>query len=94
MEGLKIQESKLALINLDEIASYYEYQQPGLGYRFVAYYYKQVEILKSMPHIGRSGKVMGTREIVLQEFPYLVIYRVRGNIVQILRVFHQHRKSL
>ena len=94
MEGLKIQESKLALANIDEIASYYEYQQPGLGYRFATYYYKQVETLKAMPHIGRSGKVMGTRELVLQEFPYLVIYRVRGNIVQILRVFHQHRKSL
>ncbi len=94
MEGLKIQETKLALANLDEIASSYEHQQPGLGYRFAIYYYNQLEILKSMPHIGRSGKIMGTRELLFQEFPYLVVYRVRGEIVQILRVFHQHRKFL
>lgn len=94
MESLKIQETKLALANLDEIASYYEQQQLGLGYRFAAYYYNQIDILKSMPHIGRSGKVMGTRELVLPEFPYLVVYRVRSDFVQILRIFHQHRKSL
>lgn len=94
MESLKIQETKLALANLDEIASYYEQQQLRLGYRFATYYYNQIDILKSMPHIGRSGKVMGTRELVLHEFPYLVVYRVRNDFVQILRIFHQHRKSL
>ncbi len=94
MESLKIQETKLALVNLDEIASYYEQHQPELGYRFATYYYKQIEILKSMPNIGRSGKVMGTRELILHEFPYLVVYRVRKDFVQILRIFHQHRKFL
>lgn len=94
MEGLKIQETKLALANLDEIASYYEQQQSGLGYRFANYYYKQLNALKSMPNIGRSGKVMGTRELVLRKFPYLVVYRVRDEFVQILRIFHQHRKFL
>lgn len=94
MEGLKIQETRLALANLDEIASYYEHQQLGLGYRFATYYYKQINILRSIPHIGRSGKVIGTKELVLHEFPYLVVYRVRSDFVQILRIFHQHRKSL
>ena len=89
MESIKIQET-----NFDEIASYYEQQQPELGYRFAVYYYKQIEVLKSMPYVGRSGKVMGTRELVLHEFPYLVVYRVRKDFVQILRIFHQHRKLL
>ena len=91
MEGLVIQESKLALANLDEIATYYETKQDGLGYRFAAYYYQQIEILTSMPNIGRPGKVFGTKELVLHEFPYLVVYRIRKSYVQIVRVFHQQR---
>lgn len=35
MEGLVIQESKLALANLDEIATYYENKQPWLGYNLL-----------------------------------------------------------
>jgi toxin ParE1/3/4 len=92
MEKLTIQESKLALYNLDEIAMYYEVKQQGLGYRFASYYYQQIENLSEMPNIGRMGKVFGTRELVLQEFPYLVVYRVRKKYVQILRIFHQQRK--
>lgn len=91
MEDLVIQESKLALRNLDEIATYYETKQNGLGYRFAKYYYQQIEILIIMPNIGRPGKVFGTREVVLQEFPYLVIYRIRKKHIQILRIFHQQR---
>lgn len=94
MESLEIQETKLALANLDKIATYYEKQQPGLGFRVAAYYYNQIKILKLMPNIGRGGKVIGTRELILHEFPYLIVYRVRGGFVQILRVFHQYRKLI
>lgn len=91
MASLKIQETKLALSNLNEIAEYYEGKQSGLGYRFAEYYYKQVEQLELMPNIGRSGKLFGTRELVLHEFPYLVVYRIRKEYVQVLRIFHQQR---
>jgi toxin ParE1/3/4 len=92
MENLVIQESKLALLNLDEIATYYETKQLGLGYRFASYYYAQLERLLEMPNIGRVGKVFGTRELVLQDFPYFVIYRIKGKYIQILRIFHQQRR--
>lgn len=89
MENLVIQESRRALANLDEIATYYETIQLGLGFRFAKYYYAQIERLSEMPNIGRAGKVFGTRELILQDFPYLIIYRVKGKYVQILRIFHQ-----
>jgi toxin ParE1/3/4 len=92
MDYLKFIITELALSNIEEIATYYEAKQIGLGSRFVKYYYDQVLILSTMPNIGRMGKVFGTRELVLHEFPYFIVYRVRKDYIQILRIFHQHRQ--
>lgn len=94
MASLIIQETKMALSHIDEIATYYENQQSGLGCQFVAYYDQQIEPLKTMPNIGRPGKLFGTRELVLHRFPYFVVYRVRKECIQILRIFHQQRYRL
>lgn len=91
MESLTIFESEVSLSNLEEIANYTQAKQLDLGRRFVKYYYEQIAFLRSMPNIRCCGKVFGTREFILQESPYFVVYRVRKNTVQILRVFHQMR---
>jgi toxin ParE1/3/4 len=47
-----------------------------------------VERLPENPAIGRPGRVMGTRELVVAGTPYLVPYRVMGDVIVILRVLH------
>ena len=49
-------------------------------------------LLPDHPHMGRAGRVPGTRELVISGTPYIVPYRVRQNRIQILRVFHAARK--
>jgi toxin ParE1/3/4 len=44
--------------------------------------------LGEFPDSGRSGTVAGTRELVVPNLPYLIIYRVTGTDVEIIRVFH------
>ena len=51
-----------------------------------------VELLATHPASGRIGRVPGTRELVITGTPYIVPYRVRGDAVEILRVFHGARK--
>jgi toxin ParE1/3/4 len=51
-----------------------------------------VERLATHPALGRTGRVPGTRELVVSGTPHLVAYRVRGETVEILRVFHGARK--
>jgi toxin ParE1/3/4 len=51
-----------------------------------------VDRLATQPASGRTGRVPGTRELVVSGTPYVVPYRVRGETVQILRVFHGSRK--
>ena len=51
-----------------------------------------VEYLLDHPNLGRAGRVRGTRELVISGSPFVVIYRVRFDQVQILRVLHHARK--
>jgi plasmid stabilization system protein ParE len=37
--------------------------------------------------MGKLGRADGTREIVISGLPYIIPYRVKNNVVQILRVF-------
>ena len=51
-----------------------------------------VQNLARHPALGRTGRVSGTRELVVSGTPYIVPYRVRGRTGEILRVFHSARK--
>jgi addiction module RelE/StbE family toxin len=53
---------------------------------------ERVAELKDNPHIGRPGRVPGTRELVILKTPYLVPYQVIGDALQILRVYHGSRQ--
>ena len=53
---------------------------------------RHVRNLAHQPGIGRQGRVDGTRELVISSTPYIVPYRVRGDRVEILAVFHGARK--
>lgn len=47
--------------------------------------------LADFPYSGRQGQISGTRELIIPSLPYLVIYRVTADQVEILRVFHTAR---
>jgi toxin ParE1/3/4 len=49
---------------------------------------RQVEMLLQHPKLGRVGRVKGTRELVIVGTPYIVAYRIKGDIIHILRVLH------
>lgn len=51
----------------------------------------KAEIAARNPKLYRSGRVPGTREIVVRA-NYLMIYRVRGDDLTILRILHAARQ--
>lgn len=53
---------------------------------------EHVKHLVDNPHIGRPGRVPGTRELVIATAPYIVPYWVLENRLEILRVYHGARK--
>jgi toxin ParE1/3/4 len=43
------------------------------------------------PQMGRAGHVTGTREWAVKRTPYLIVYRVKGSVLEILRLWHGRR---
>jgi toxin ParE1/3/4 len=52
---------------------------------------QSVEKLRTYPLIGREGRVERTRELVVLNLPYIVVYMVTEEI-RILAVLHASRK--
>jgi toxin ParE1/3/4 len=62
---------------------------PAAAQRVTLHIIQNVEILlPNNPEMGRPGRVPGTRELVIPRTPFIVPYRLVGNTIQILRVFH------
>jgi toxin ParE1/3/4 len=50
--------------------------------------HEHVSALVKFPERGRIGLKPNTRELVLTGLPYLAVYRIRGDTVEILRILH------
>jgi toxin ParE1/3/4 len=83
---------RVALANLLEAAEYLERENPTAATASLERIVKAVYRLEHHPSIGRAGRIEGTRELVVAGTPYVIPYRVRGQYVEILRVFHSARK--
>lgn len=81
-----------ALLNLNHIAEYIAQENPTAANQVVTLIISQVNQLATQPAIGRPGRVVGTRELVISNTHYLVPYRIKNNRVEILRVFHTSQK--
>jgi addiction module RelE/StbE family toxin len=51
-----------------------------------------VELLQTQPEMGRPGRVVGTRELVVPNTPYIIPYRVRRERLELIAVFHGHQR--
>lgn len=51
-----------------------------------------VNKLLDHPKLGRPGRKKGTRELVINRTPFIAVYQIAGNSIQILRVLHGAQK--
>lgn len=89
---MRVRWLRVALANLDAEAEYIAQDNPAAAGRVVQRIFRAVNLLAENPAVGRAGRVAGTRELVVPNTPYIIPYRVRGDAVEILRVFHAARK--
>ncbi|HEV8041799.1 MAG TPA: type II toxin-antitoxin system RelE/ParE family toxin [Bryobacteraceae bacterium] len=50
--------------------------------------FKAVRSLNQFPRRARPGRKAGTRELVLPGLPYLVVFRIREGVAEVLRILH------
>ena len=90
---MRLRWTRRAERDLDEIAAYIGQDSPAAAARVVLELIDQVEkLLPAHPAIGRPGRMIGTRELVIGELPYVIPYRVRAQDLEILRVLHTSRR--
>jgi toxin ParE1/3/4 len=50
--------------------------------------HSQIDMLARFPEHGRTGRKPDTRELVFSGLPYLAIYRIHRDSVEIVRILH------
>jgi toxin ParE1/3/4 len=81
-----------ALRNLEQAHAYIAEDDLEAAIRAVLKIQVAAEQLARFPLMGRVGRVEGTRELVIINTPYFVVYRLQENTVEILRVLHTSRR--
>ncbi len=85
---MTIRWSSEAADDFDNIIRYIYEHNHSAAERVANQIYERVTALAEFPNRGRSGRVVGTRELVLAPLPLIVVYRLLNDAVEIARVLH------
>ena len=80
-----------AVDDLKEIVDYIAARNPAASARVAAALHDAAAHLDSHPRMGRRGRLAGTRELVVARFPFVIVYRIERDRVEVLRVIHGRR---
>ena len=89
---MRVDWTRPASRHIEEIGDYIARKNPLAADRAVLRILDQVETLSDHPHIGRVGRVDGTRELVVADSPYIAVYRVLEDAVEVVAVVHAARR--
>ena len=91
---MRLRWTKPAERDLDDIATFIGQDNPAAAARVILELIDQTEALLSHhAALGRPGRVLGTRELVIRDLPHVIPYRVRDRVVEVLRVLHTSRRG-
>ena len=81
--------TKPAANDLTHIADYtQEHFGPGQARRAALAIYEAADSLVTLPGRGRLGRKPNTRELIVSGLPFLIIYRIHDDSLEIIRVLH------
>lgn len=89
---MKIVWFKQAIRDLEMARDYIIQDNPQAAQQVVQRIRDMVLLLGEQPGMGRLGRVPDTRELVVDKTAFILPYRVRGERIEILRVFHAARQ--
>jgi len=84
--------SPRAIGHLAALRDYIARENPGAAARTATPLLAAVDRLAELPNLGRPGRVSGTRELVVPGPRYVMPYRVRGERLEIIAVFHGRQR--
>jgi addiction module RelE/StbE family toxin len=88
---MKLRYTPRARSDLAEIHDYIAQENSQAARRVIQIIRKAAEALPQNSLVGKAGRVAGTRELAVGRFPFMLVYRVDAEEVQILSVIHTAR---
>ena len=89
---MKIRWSVHAANDFLTIIEYIRNDNPTAADRVVQLIHKGISRLSKFPNSGRVGRVSSTRELVVSPLPFILVYRVTEDFVELIRVLHGAKK--
>lgn len=89
---MQIRWEEVALSDLVNIREYIAAENPTAAGKVARRIIDKINLLIEQPLLGSSGRLHNTRELVITNTPYTIIYHASADMITILRVFHQARQ--
>jgi plasmid stabilization system protein ParE len=74
--------------DLENIKNFLLKNYPDFAEPTVRTIYGRIRSLQASPNLGRPGHRSGTRELPLTPLPYVVVYSVKAEAVEIVHIHH------
>jgi addiction module RelE/StbE family toxin len=85
---MRIRWTPTAADDLEHIKDYLTEHYPHLARSTVLELYEAIRSLKTFPQRGRPGRESGTHELVFSRLPYIAVYRIKEQTVEVLHIHH------
>ena len=85
---MRVRWSPTAAEDVSRIFEYIRQENRSGAERVVRTIYESAGSLASFPNRGKTGRVEGTRELPLPSLPFVVVYRVFDDVVEIVNIIH------
>jgi plasmid stabilization system protein ParE len=86
---MEIRWSIPAAEDLERICTWIERDHPEAARRVAGTIYNGIAQLRIAPSLGRvSSRMTGWRELVFAPLPYIAISRIREEVIEVARIFH------
>jgi plasmid stabilization system protein ParE len=85
---MRIRWTPAAAADLQRISDYLKDHHPQYREPSLRRMYSSIQSLKKWPHRGRVGREEGTRELLFLPLPYIAVYRVKEQSIEVLRIYH------
>ncbi len=85
---MEVRWSPQAFEDLELIFRRIQKDNPRAAHEVIKTLYDGCTALESFPNRGRIGRMKGRRELIIPPLPYVVVYQVKAEAVEISRIYH------
>jgi len=89
---MKLKWTRLSLQDMQNLYEYIADDNIRAAKKIISRIREAADKLKIYPHMGKAGRVSNTRELVIAATPYIIVYIIDGESIQIVSVIHGARR--